>query len=468
MNSLAGAELAQRLTDSDPDIRRCAIADYEGPGTLDAIQAFSRALRDGDKGVRDAAFRALRSIGTEEVAQAVVALIADQNIGLRNMAGELLVKLGTISLRPLYAYLQSHDQDVRKFAVDVIGLIGNRESLLRILPLVNDPDENVVLAVIEAAGHLGNIQAVEPLLLAYTRKEYARIPIAEALGRLRDQRASHLLLSEFKNEWQKSEPDQLLLFVLIEALGSVGDIEAYEALVKEIEVGKGKLGTVLAYAAIQIATRWNETLPESAAMRECLLHALDEKNFSITMSAVKALAVYDDDDVTMAMLRLLGWSEVLDILLHAILKQRERTLSIATSLLETMESDKARGVIFFVSLAAAHNTEDDGSAREAAEEVERAFPVIARLWDQASEDTRSAIVEALFRLNGVEAISFLTRVTEDPDPWLRMRVIELLAQSSDGRVLEFVERFLEDEDEMVRETASATVMALQNRMGSVA
>ena len=49
-----------------------------------------------------------------------------------------------------------------------------------------------------------------------------------------------------------------------------------------------------------------------------------------------------------------------------------------------------------------------------------------------------------------------------------MHVIELLAQSSDGRVQEFVARFLEDEDELVRETASATMSALQNRMGSIA
>ena len=468
MNSLYAPELVQKLAHPDPDVRRCAITDYEGDGTLDAIQAFSLALRDPDKGVRDAAFRILRSLGSEEVAQAVVPLIADRNIALRNMAGELLVKLGTVSLAPLYAYLQSHDQDVRKFAVDVIGLIGNRESLLRILPLLNDTDTNVVISVIEAAGHLGNIQAVEPLVHAYDRKEFARIEIVEALGRLRDQRASDLMLHEFEREWQQEEPDRLLEFILIEALGNVGDVRAFEVLMEKIDEAEGKIRTILVHAVMQIATRWNEPLPLSDRMRDCLLEALKEKDFSLALSAVKALAAYDDEEVTEALLRSLGSSDVLDILVHANLALRERVLSLATTVLEHLEPDRGRGLMFFMSLIATRNTENGGTAQASQQEIERAFDVVAQQWDGANEETRATIVDALFRLDGIKAVGFLTRVTEDPDPWLRMHVIELLAQSSDGRVQEFVARFLEDEDELVRETASATMSALQNRMGSIA
>jgi HEAT repeat protein len=55
---------------------------------------------------------------------------------------------------------------------------------------------------------------------------------------------------------------------------------------------------------------------------------------------------------------------------------------------------------------------------------------------------------------------------EDPDPWLRMHVIEQLAAIGDRRVPMFVNRFLDDEDEMVREVAMAILQGRPEAMGS--
>jgi HEAT repeat protein len=94
----------------------------------------------------------------------------------------------------------------------------------------------------------------------------------------------------------------------------------------------------------------------------------------------------------------------------------------------------------------------------------RAFDAVAAKWAGADEETRSAIVDALFRLDGDRTVGFLDAITEDPDPWLRMRVIDQVAAIGDRRVASFVKRFTDDEDEMVREAAIAV---LQSRVDVV-
>jgi HEAT repeat protein len=89
----------------------------------------------------------------------------------------------------------------------------------------------------------------------------------------------------------------------------------------------------------------------------------------------------------------------------------------------------------------------------------QAFDAIARMWESADEETRAAIVDALFRLDGDRAVEFLDQIMNDPDPWLRMHVIEVIAAISDRRAPDFIARFLGDDDEMVREVAMNTLQS---------
>ncbi len=68
-------------------------------------------------------------------------------------------------------------------------------------------------------------------------------------------------------------------------------------------------------------------------------------------------------------------------------------------------------------------------------------------------------MDALFRLDGDRAVEFLDAIMNDPDPWLRMHVIEVIAAIADRRAPDFIARFLEDDDEMVRELAMGTLQA---------
>ena len=91
--------------------------------------------------------------------------------------------------------------------------------------------------------------------------------------------------------------------------------------------------------------------------------------------------------------------------------------------------------------------------------VSSAFDAVARAWEGADQDTRSSIVDAMFRLDGDRAVQFLDAILEQPDPWLRMHVIEVIAAINDRRAPDFIARFLSDDNEMVREVAASTLQA---------
>ena len=56
-------------------------------------------------------------------------------------------------------------------------------------------------------------------------------------------------------------------------------------------------------------------------------------------------------------------------------------------------------------------------------------------------------------------MDFLDTIMNDPDPWLRIHVIEVIAAIADRRAPDFIARFLEDDDEMVREVAMSTLQS---------
>jgi len=70
------------------------------------------------------------------------------------MAAKLLFKLGKDSVHALVPYLRDADKDIRKIAVDILGEIKSKEPTYYLLPLLNDPDPNVLVSTLEALGIL--------------------------------------------------------------------------------------------------------------------------------------------------------------------------------------------------------------------------------------------------------------------------------------------------------------------------
>lgn len=456
MKTLIRRHIVDLLTHPEADARRHAAEELGRSGSLATTAALAVALRDSSKGVRDAAARSLQTIGGEETARLVAEYIADENIVTRNLAGSLLVQLGNTAVPAIVPYLRDVHHDVRKFAVDLLGLIGNRDAVASTIPLLEDLDANVVVSAVEALGNIGDPKALPDLLIAFHTHEYARPVILEAIGKLGDPSASPFLVSVFKQIVIDPNADQLFFFTLLEALSAVGDADALRILRQHVISLKGKLKRTLMYACIQIAERHHVVIETTQELKADLLELLYDDDPRLYENAVNVLSRYNDNDVTAAFIAKLGVSESLDSVLCKILCQRSKAFALAIETLTTCIGTN-RGSIIRLFLAIVEDRSHP-ALRKLFEPgggslLEQACDAVQNSWNEADEETRSVIVDVLFQFDGARAVEFFGRVLHDADPWLRAHSIELLGNVTHGHVQNLLQEFVKDEDDMVRELA---------------
>ena len=310
------------LTDTDPDVRRRAAEDLAECKDLNVLAVLSIALQDENKGVEDAVSRSFLSIGGVAAARAIVYHIEDENITSRNLAAKLLIKLGENSIHALVPYLRSHNKDIRKLAVDILGEIKSKEPVYYLLPLLNDTDPNVITAAVEALGNIGSSTAIDPISETYKRYSFARIVAIEALGKIGGDSVRDFLENKFEEALNVGNADGLYLFALLDAIGIVGDSKTLKILIANYEKFKEHLRDVLLHEVVQIIERCNLEFQFEDKVKDDLLHALRSDNKHIQLSAAKGLIQFKDRDVTRALLLSLGISEEMDFVVIAQMSAR--------------------------------------------------------------------------------------------------------------------------------------------------
>ncbi|MBK7258300.1 MAG: HEAT repeat domain-containing protein [Ignavibacteriae bacterium] len=455
-------QLAALLADEDPDVRRRAAEDLSRCTGLAAVAALAAALEDESKGVRDAAARSLQTIGGMNVARAIVEYLDAKNIVTRNLASELLMKLGSTSIPAILPYLEHPSQDTRKFAVDILGLIGNEEPTQHLLPLLVDTDENVVVSTVEALGNMKSARSLPFLFEAYDRDDYTRPAVAEALGKIGDPSASGFLMDRLRQSLLTVAADPVTPFAIIEALGALGGDGVLAVLESVVTQVKGRVRSTVLLAISRISDRHQRPLPSLPGLRSDFLAALNEDDLSVQISAVKWLAGFKEEDVTTALVRRLGIAPELDAVLGGELARRDDTFRLCVNELPGLPMSQHKSVVAIIgrlTMDVIRRVMSGGLGKYDENFFTRAFDVVTAEWEGGDEETRAAIVDVLFHLDGDRAVMFLDAIMNDPDPWLRIHVIEVIAAIADRRAPDFIARFLEDDDEMVREVAVSTLQS---------
>lgn len=450
------------LSHDDPNVRRQAAEELASEGSFGAVSALASALRDENTGVRDAVSLALLSIGGSNVPRAIVEYIADANFVTRNLAGDLLIKCGEASVMPLLPYLQDSDRDVRKFAVDILGLIKNKDSVKYVVKLLNDSDENVVVSAAESLGNIGNPEAVSYLEDAFEKCEYARVIIAEAMGKIGDLNAAEFLQLKFYWIIQNKNADPLTLFSIIEALSAIGNRDALVTIRNSFDSLQGKLRNVSLHAMIRISERLNLKPIVEPLWKYDYIRALKDDAHEFQISAVKALKFYNDIDVTRALLEALGKSSELDSVLFDVLVERKNIFRTIVEILEQKSECVCTPMVAMTGQLVGsmmkdfiHDTGNDIDDKI----LQRLFDSIVKRWKIADVETRGVIINIIFRLDGDKAIEFLCEIMKDPDPWIRVNIIEFVAEVVDRRAPQFISQYLDDEDSMVQELVASILQS---------
>ncbi|HUB08519.1 MAG TPA: HEAT repeat domain-containing protein, partial [Myxococcales bacterium] len=150
-------------TDEEHRYRNVLALPLSRSGGLDPLM---EALSDESWRVRKAAVDRLVSDAPVEVLvpRLIEALADEESASRRSAAMEALIKIGAGAVPAVKAAAAHADAEVRKFALDTLGLMGGEEAVDTVAGAVADADPNVRSAAVEALGRLGTAAAQGALL----------------------------------------------------------------------------------------------------------------------------------------------------------------------------------------------------------------------------------------------------------------------------------------------------------------
>jgi len=140
----AQAELLQSLVqDPDPEKRRLAVEGLGRISSASSVDAFKKDYqRERSDDVKLAYSFALARMGDRAFIDTIVLSLSSRNLGKR--ARDYLLELGHDVAKDLYPYLNDPDAEVRANLCEILGAIGDADTIPHLTPLLSDPSSGVV------------------------------------------------------------------------------------------------------------------------------------------------------------------------------------------------------------------------------------------------------------------------------------------------------------------------------------
>jgi HEAT repeat protein len=436
--------LLEKLASADAFDREDAVSELSGIDDIQADAALVTALEDPDKGIRETAAEAIVRRRSPHTPTFLCQYLANENIGTRNLASEILATLGKQSVPALSEKVFDLDQDVRKFAVDILGTIRDRSSVEVVVRALSDSSPNVVCSAAEALGLLADPKSVGPLVETYERFVGARAQIIEALGKIGDHGALPVFVKAL------NDTDPVVVFTAVEAMGNMRTREVEPYLRKLLKREDSALQEAVVSSLIKLAHATDHSVLDdlpATQLQACLtravrsgdrqtkLFALEELRSWETPAAVDLLlgALADsDEDVA------LKAKELLTIAATAAAEKISQALrhaspTVTCSLLDMIAATgNSRFIHDVLPLVA---STDDGVRERVASTLGRigdqlVIPLLTKLATDHVGHVRSAAFKAMGWIGGDSALDTLFAGLDDSYPDVRQAALGAIVLSS--------------------------------------
>lgn len=124
--------------------------------------------------------KSLQKVREEKVYELIRKLTTD-NEEVRTATVEKLIRLGEASVAPLMKILGANNPDLVLAALEILATIGDKKSVEGIIPLLQNPDEQVKIAAVETLGRFKD-EAVIPHLVTLQEDRSEQVRMAVIIG----------------------------------------------------------------------------------------------------------------------------------------------------------------------------------------------------------------------------------------------------------------------------------------------
>lgn len=441
-------QLYERLNSPDPEERRLAVTEIPYDQIDDELaKKLAKMLIDEDKGVRDAVSMALIFAENPKIADFIVDYIASDDIAIRNLAADILIKKGASASLSLKKYISHPDYNHRKFAIDILGLQKNPEIVPMIIEqLLNETDENVLLAIFEAFGNIGSEEALDILFEFWEKSELFRPTIAEAIGKIGSSKGLSFLMEKY------SDTDEITKYSIIESLGAIGDESTFYFLIGEQKNLRGPLIWPIIQSIYQLKEKYSLELPFDDSIKKTIINTLNEADPQYRKAAAYLITEFDDKEIIEALLKIYGEDYELDDNIKNRLFEYPKLFLIK---IKDLLYEKPKNLKSLLSLLKdlADTSGQDAFNCLSAFESEALYDAIFRCIEQPDEEVRRLSTELMFALNSSKALVFIDSLIQDENMWNRLQMLEILENIYDPKIYEVLIKFTNDTEEMIREKA---------------
>lgn len=415
----------KNLSDPSESKRRLA-AEALSKGDDRAIYPLIKALRDTNAGVQDAAMRSLIDIGGETTAYMVLPLLREDAF-LRNTAMIILKEIGRKTIPLLRNLLKDKDDDVRKFAIDLIIDINYCDYLDDLVILLqNDKNTNVRSSAAKALGIFRHKKAIPQLINALKDDEWVCFSALEALSLIRDESTVEAIASMLDSN------SETIRYSAIETLGKMG-MRSAEKYLSEHFMKAGdleKAATIKSLLMIGAVT----DMPGGS---DILLDIFINGEWQDRLIALKGLVALKESNAIPVILDIAGSldpsiPDEMEILFE--IKENLRGFDCAKPLLDVLTN---KNIKYRAKTIAIEIIEKEG--------CKPAVPSLIKLFEENLRDVKRATIKALGEINEPDASMIIFDACSDEDSHVRKYAISAIGKIGDKSAIEHLFKLLDIE-----------------------
>lgn len=404
------ATIQKALRSKHEETRREALQGLKGRPIRETRDLLFSTMGDESWRVRKEAVNVFVAAEPDEDSiDALLELLRNQdNAGLRNSAAEAAVRIGYRAATSLIRLSCDEDEDVRKYVIDVMGVIGSTEFVPALLSSLNDQDVNVAAAAAEHLGDIGDSSAVPDLISAIIANDSVlfRFSALAALGKL----TSH---EPVPAEIIKLVDQDILCKGVYDCLGSIGDESTQPILLQGILSRQKSSRSAAIKSLYRIYQRSNAV--ERARLEESLRHMSGTDMVTALMDA------FDANEPVLA--------EAITVFLGII-----GDLRSAATLLSAFASER-------LSIIALSSLKRFGIS---------GMHALITLYPDVAESARAAICKVLGELSYRAGSALISEALHDPSPQVRLAAVTAAGKLGLTGCIRDIVQLLDDGDFEIR------------------
>lgn len=409
----------------DPSERREAVEGLRGGPENVAIPFLVTALMDQNPGVQQAAIDILVDIASPAVVSSVIPLLRDElSAPLRNMAVEILSRTGAHDVESIARLLREENTDVRRFAADILGVIGDKRSTSPLITALKDENPNVRSSAANSLGMIGDRAAITPLIesLETEKDEWVIFSEIEALGKVGDEAIIGPLTQFLEGG---SEP---LMLASIEALKGFRVPAVANTLVNLLDAANEEVRGEVLKILVDMLEICSDCFPERGMLDKLtghLLSALVDGDEEVKYAAVKGVGLIRERRAVKILI------SILRDLDSGIPEDEEKVICIYNALKEIGDEE---GLLLGVST---YGTDTPVPVIDILGELKsgKAAGYLIDIFEGADRERKRAVVAAVGRIGNVNSVDFLAEALEDESGYVRKEAADALANMGSKKAL---------------------------------